>query len=113
MVISERQLEENEAKIDNILHKVLKSMEHIKHLTMTLKNAPTYKSEEELKTFITDRTNKILLLSETVTNLTMLADEIDIEDETITVEIDTKIRGELDTAVQTIKEARSLLGQDD
>jgi hypothetical protein len=109
MAVNERELEENEAKIDNILHKVLISLGHIRDLTESLDTMSYDKTPEEERDFIMQRTKKIILLVETVTNLTLLADEIDVQDEKITWEMDKKITGELDVAINKILDARKLL----
>lgn len=105
MTITGRVLEENEAKIDNILHKILKSSEHITNLTSQI----TYSSTGS---FLMERIKRIKILNETVYHLTMLADEIDLEDEDLTEELETKIKASLDKAIIDIKAAKELLASD-
>ena len=105
MIISERKLEENEAKIDNILHKVIKSTQQIKELSTQL-------NEKSGGAFLMDRVRQIKILSEIIYNLASLADEIDIEDENLTKELEVKIQLELDKAIKDITEAKSLLSED-
>lgn len=51
MVTSERRLEENEAKVDNILHKVINAVKQIKDLSMQL-------NEKSSGTFLMDRVSR-------------------------------------------------------
>lgn len=102
MAISERTLEENEAKIDNILHKVISATEQIKQLCSQI-------NERSTGSFLMERIRRINILSEIVYHLSHLADDIDIADQKITQELETKIRGELDKAISDITEAKHLL----
>ncbi|MBU0756996.1 MAG: hypothetical protein KKF44_02945 [Nanoarchaeota archaeon] len=104
MAISERQLEENEAKIDNILHKILNCCNHIQTLSSNMEELDLSKDANILK----DRTKRISLLAETIENLALLADKIDIENEKITEEIEDKITSELDVAIEKIKDASEM-----
>jgi hypothetical protein len=105
MTVSERQLEENEAKIDNILHKVLKSCHHMQDMIESIERFNLGKEEFHIK----QRLKNLLMLSETIENLTLLADQIDIQNEKITLELEDKITEELDEAILKIKEASELI----
>jgi hypothetical protein len=102
MTISERQLEENEAKIDNILHKIIGANQQIQELSESI-------GPNSSGTFLMDRVRRIKLLSEIIGNLSLLADEIDIADQQLTEELEVKITEELDRAISDITEAKSLL----
>ena len=102
MTISERELEENEAKIDNILHKVIHATQHIRKLCSQI-------NEKSSGTFLMNRIKRIDILSETVYHLSCLADDIDIADQKLTAELEQKIKTGLDKAIRDITEAKSLL----
>ena len=92
---SERKLEENEAKLDNVLHKILKAAHNIKELNEDIKYTKDLNVIEERSKFIG-------ILAETIATLTMLASEINIVDENITEELEEKIEKELGIAIKNI-----------
>jgi len=100
--ISERKLEENEAKLDNVLHKILKASQNVRDLN---------KDIEYTKDLIVigERSRFIGILTETISTLTMLASEINEADETITKELETRVEKELDIAIENINKARELI----
>jgi len=102
MTVSERALEEDEVKIDNLLHKILKANEQIedvvKHLRIDLEDGKQL-----------ERLRMIDLLTETVKNLALLADEIDIHDEHMTEELETRVQGKLQDAIVSIQSASKIL----
>lgn len=102
MAISERQLEENEARLDNILHKIVTAAQQIEQMKEKINlNTPTSYNEQLLE--------DINMLAETIENLAEAADDIDIVDEHVTKEIDEDIRTKLDEAIVKINSARSNL----
>lgn len=105
MPINERKLEEDEAKIDNILHKVVNSADKIRELNEQIDpSAPSATIEA--------RKQRIAILVETIINLATLADEIDISDEKITEEVEGEIKKELRSAVSKIMSAQKLLDEE-
>lgn len=101
MAVSERQLEENEAKIDNILHKVISASEQISQLCSQInKNS---KGE-----FLIERIKRVGMLSEIIFHLSHLADDIDIKDQKLTIELEKEITEGLDKAIEDITEAKNL-----
>lgn len=50
------------------------------------------------------------ILCDIIYNLTVLADEIEVEDKNITKELEEKIQLELNQAIKDISEAKALLG---
>ncbi|MFH1399648.1 MAG: hypothetical protein ABIG95_06065 [Candidatus Woesearchaeota archaeon] len=104
MAVSDRKLEENEAKIDNILHKVIKATTQIRDMCGQV-------NEQSSGTFLMERIKRIELLSDIINNLACFADEIEIADERLTVDLEDKIHSELDKAISYLKEAKNLLGE--
>lgn len=102
MAVSERQLEENEARIDNILHKVISSSEQINQLCSQL-------NENSRGEFLVSRIKKIGMLSEIIFHLSHLADDIDVKDQQLTQELEIEITKGLDKAIQDITEAKELV----
>lgn len=102
MALSERALEENEVKLDNILHKILKAAHNIRDLNsdITVTNDST---------LIEERSRCIGILTKTITTLTTLAAEINIVDESITTELENQLGNELNIAIENIKKAKELL----
>ena len=100
--LSDRKLEENEAKLDNVLHKILKAAHNIRDLNDDIK----YTKDLDV---IAERSKFIGILTETIVTLTMLASEINVVDENITEELGEKIEKELDIAIENITDARKLL----
>jgi ethanolamine utilization microcompartment shell protein EutS len=100
--LSDRKLEENEAKLDNVLHKILKAAHNIKDLNEDIKYTKDLGVIEERSKFIG-------ILAETISTLTMLASEINFVDENITEELEGKIEKELDIAIENITNVRKLL----
>lgn len=102
MVISDRNLEENEARLENVLNKILKAANNIKDLNEDI-------SESKDLIVIEERSKCIAILVETITTLTTLALEINIVDEEITKELENQLEDELNNAIQKIKKAEGLL----
>ena len=101
--ISEKTLEENEVKLDNILHKILKAAQNIQELNEDIKYTKDLIIIEEKSKFID-------ILTETIINLVMLASEINVVDEGMTEELEHKIQKELDVAIGNITSIRKMLG---
>ncbi|MBN2422049.1 CBS domain-containing protein [Candidatus Woesearchaeota archaeon] len=93
-------------KIDSIVKKILKSSEQAKDISESLKDTPLNDSVEFIKDYIVKRTDRITMLIETIINLAILADEIDIDDEKKTKELDERIEKELDKALTEIEKAK-------
>lgn len=102
MTVLGRKLEENEAQMDNVLHKILVSNNHIKELASQI----TYSSTG---TYLTERIKRIKILNDTIRELTLLADEIDMASEKLTEELEAKITSGLDKAIEDINAAKELL----
>ena len=109
MALTERVLEENEAKIDNILHKILLSVRRIAELNAQIKNETKKISDEDLREYVDARCRRVELLTQILDNLVVFADFIDIKDERLTKEIEQKIRSELKGAIESITEAEKFL----
>lgn len=105
MAISERELEENEAKLDNILHKIVESTRQIQDLkdSIELSEEKKYDNRRTL--------DEIDTLAKIIENLAMLADEIDVADERITEGLESNIKDKLDEAITKISAVRNLLQQ--
>jgi hypothetical protein len=102
MSISERELEENEVKLDNILHKIVVAAKQIETIQENINpDAPAEYSKQLLE--------DIAMLAETIENLAEAADDIDIVDEHVTKELKEDIEGKLDDAIERITAARSNL----
>ena len=102
MVISERKLEENEAKIDNILHKIISASKQIKAICSQIK-------EHTSGEVLTEKVRRISLLNELISNLANFADEIEIKDETLTTELEEDITQGLDKAIKGIIQTENFL----
>ena len=105
MAVSERKLEENEAKIDNILHKVISASDQIQKLCAQI-------NERSTGSFLMERIRRVNILSEIIYHLSHLADDIDLTDQQLTEELEAKIKSELDKAISDITEAKSLLEEE-
>jgi hypothetical protein len=102
MPVSERELEENEAKLDNILHKIIAAAKQIETIKENINpDAPAEYNKQLLE--------DINMLAETIENLAEAADDIDIIDEHVTQELEADIQGKLDDAIEKIASARSKL----
>ena len=102
MAVSERELEEDEVRIDNLLHKILRANEHVEELSKQAKmHVEDGDSLEKLR--------MIGVLTETIANLALLADEIDQHDEQLTKELETSVRAELQEAVKRINSASKIV----
>ncbi len=106
MGVSERTLEEDEAKIDNILHKILKLNEKIEFLS---KQA----DEASEKKFVRERMRMINIMTQTVHNLAWLADDIELKDMELTKELETKIKDRLRSAITNINKATEMFGKEE
>jgi|GEM_PF-5049892 len=102
MAVSERELEENEAKLDNILHKILHSAKQIQELRQSI----NLEAPEEYNRKILD---EIMLIAKIIEELSTLADDIDIVDERITEQLDDQITDKLDEAIKRIASVKTLL----
>lgn len=102
-MISERTLEEDEAKIDNLLHKILESNRKIALLADQI-------SSRTADDFILERTRMLHILTETVGTLAQLADEIDMHDARMLERTVPGVRAHLQDAIGTIRDAERLLG---
>ena len=100
MSISERELEENEAKLDNLLHKIVECAKQIQELKENINV-----SDEESKDFL----ENIDLLAKTVQELGEAADLIDVTDESITKSVEVEMEDKLDAAIARITAARELV----
>ncbi|MFH0874382.1 MAG: hypothetical protein V1859_00440 [archaeon] len=103
MALKERMLDENEAKIDNILRKIIVSSQHIREIADSFENIAI---NEDSQNLVLERIKRIRLLSEVIENLSSLADEMDLDDEKITKEFEDRISNGLDNAIEVIKEAK-------
>ncbi|MBU0757447.1 MAG: CBS domain-containing protein [Nanoarchaeota archaeon] len=83
-------------KIDEIMNRILKSSKMGKQLTEALSDLPDEDSVSLLKEYTKEVSKKISLLIETIINLTILADEIDIHDEQKVKELDNLLNKEID-----------------
>ena len=99
MSISERELEENEAKLDNLLHKIVESAKQIQELKDSINPAEPFEYNKEML-------EDIDTLAKIIEELGSAADLIDIADERITKEIEEKIVGKLDDAIGRISSAK-------
>jgi len=103
MALDARKLEEDEAKIDNLLHKICESARAIRDLNAyTIANKELTSLVEDIDPGFTKRIKKINILAETVLNLALLADDIDLEDERLTSELEVNIRDKLKVAIEQI-----------
>ncbi|MFC1648424.1 hypothetical protein ACFL1B_03105 [Nanoarchaeota archaeon] len=99
MAVNERELEEDEAKLDNILHKIIATSKQIKSLSNEI-------SEDHDQNNIVKQ--KFRLLSGIVENLALLADEITLHEEKITEELEDKIKDELGNAINNIQDVQKI-----
>ena len=97
MAVRDRTLEEDEAKIDNLLHKILESNDKIDSLAEQVRQ----KSDDG---FVMQRMRMMSILTETIKNLAILADEIDLRDEELVKELEHNVKSELRQAVQRIEQ---------
>ena len=104
MAISERELEENEAKLDNILHKIIESSKKVQEL----RGMVNFQAGKEYNDKLL---GEIDTLAKIIENLATLADEIDVTDERITKGVEGEIQDKLDEAITRINAVRSLLQQ--
>jgi hypothetical protein len=102
MALSERELEENEAKLDNILHKIVHSAKQIQELRQSINlEAPNDYNDKIL--------DEIVLLSKLIEEMATLADDIDVTDEHITRQLEGQITDKLDEAISRISAVKGLL----
>jgi hypothetical protein len=102
VAISERQLEENEVTLDNLLHKILEAAKEIRGLRSGL---GPHTSAEMSKRLLDD----IDMLAQTICELTSHADIIDEQDEELTRGLEREIKNSLDEAIFRIMNARRTL----
>lgn len=102
MALSERELEENEAKLDNVLHKISNAANKIQRLNRDLRES------KDLE-IIYERSTCIKILTDTIVTLTKLASEINFVDENITNELEIELGNELNIAIENIKKAKKIL----
>ncbi|MEA2035896.1 MAG: hypothetical protein U9O94_00200 [Nanoarchaeota archaeon] len=101
MEVSTRELEEDEIKIDNLLNKILHSCKLIEELNkqiITSKDSTVFDKE-----YMVERARKIDILLKTVQNLVTLADDIDVTDETITIDLEKELKKKMVSAIDDIK----------
>jgi len=114
MGVNARKLEEDEAKIDNLLHKIIESAKAVEELNSSnISREGLNKFYQELDPAFLTRMRKISLLIETILHLAYLADDIDLSDETITEQLGENITDELKIAIQKIQEARQFFDNDE
>ncbi|MBD3203697.1 CBS domain-containing protein [Candidatus Woesearchaeota archaeon] len=99
--------EKTTERIDQIFQKIIKSCHHAKDISESLRDMPEDQPLEFMNEYISKRTERIMILIETIVNLAILADEIDIEDKNKTEELDKKIEKELNAALENIEEAKN------
>ncbi|HIH23742.1 TPA: hypothetical protein HA251_01780 [Candidatus Woesearchaeota archaeon] len=100
MGVPERELEENEAKLDNILHKIIEASRQVQELRSTITpNTPAGTRAQCL--------DEINTLAQIIENLAILADDIDIKDEQLTEESEKEIKQTLDDAITRILTVRT------
>jgi len=97
--ILERELEEDEAKLDNILHKIMVSAEKLEVVAKEI-------GRDERRNSLAKQ--KFELLGEQIYNLSLLADEITLHDKKITEELEDRVKSELTAAIGNINEIKSL-----
>jgi hypothetical protein len=102
MTVSERELEENEAKVDNLLHKITEAARQIQDLRGSLKREV---DPEQVKRTLDD----IDLLAQTIEELARHADVLDVQDEELTQGLEREIKNSLDEAIVRIMNARRTL----
>ena len=102
MTISERQLEENEAKLDNLLHKIIEAARQIQELRTSYDQSM---NTEYNKRILDD----IDMLAKTIEQLAGHADVLDEQDEELTKELEQEIKNSLDEAILRIMNARRTL----
>lgn len=100
MGIPERELEENEAKLDNILHKIIEASRQVQDLRSTITPNTSPGTREQCL-------NEINTLAQIIENLAILADDIDIKDEQLTAEAEREIKQTLDDAITRILTVRT------
>lgn len=101
MSISERELEENEAKLDNMLHKIAESAKQIRELKESINPAePVEYNKQTL--------DEIDTLAQIIQELAETADLIDITDEKITKDLEHEIVEKLDRAIERISTSKDL-----
>jgi hypothetical protein len=101
MSLSERELEENEAKLDNLLHKIVESAKQIQELKENINPAePTEYNKRCLE--------QIDMLAKIIQELGEAADDIDIVDENLTKSLEHEIIDKLDRAIEKISAAKDL-----
>ncbi len=102
MSIVERELEENEAKLDNVLHKIIEASRQIQQLkgeiNLNLSKDQNKSALEEIDT-----------LAQIIENLAVLSDEIDVSDEKLTKTAEDEITAVLDDAIKKITNTKSRL----
>jgi uncharacterized phage infection (PIP) family protein YhgE len=102
MAISERDLAENEVKLDNMLHKIVESAKQIRELKDNINPAEPAEYDKQCL-------EQIDLLAQIIQELAEAADLIDITDERITEQLENGISAKLDEAIQHITAARQLM----
>jgi hypothetical protein len=102
MSISERELEENEAKLDNLLHKIVESAKQIRELKENINPAePTEYNKQCLE--------QIDMLAQIIQELSEAADLIDVTDEKITRDVEQEMEEKIDDAISRITIAKRLV----
>jgi len=101
MTIEGKKLAHDEVEIDNLLHKILLSAKKIELLNNAniekVRENKVYQQQEDK---FRDRMEMIEILVQTIQNLATLADEIDIEDEKLTLKHQEKIQDAIKKIVQ-------------
>jgi hypothetical protein len=110
MGISTRELEEDEVKVDNLLNKILHSSKLIEALNFQLYTIKDLKLID--RDYIVERAKKIDLLIKTIINLAMLADDIEVVDESITDDLEDELKTHINNAISHIKSITSYLGKE-
>jgi hypothetical protein len=110
MGISTRDLEEDEVKIDNLLNKILHSCKLIEELNYQVHTIRDFKLIDS--DYVTERTKKIDILVKTVMNLAILADDIDVVDESVTEDLEEELRANINKAIGHIKRINNFLGKE-
>jgi hypothetical protein len=110
MGISTRDLEEDEVKIDNLLSKILHACKLIEELNYQVHTIRDFKLVDS--DYVTERTKKIDILIKTIMNLSILADDIDVVDETVTEDLEEEVRAHINTAIGHIKRINNFLGRE-
>ncbi|MFH1642056.1 MAG: hypothetical protein ABIC04_04100 [Nanoarchaeota archaeon] len=111
MSLSTRELEEDETRIDNLLHKVLSASQAIEDINRQIISSEDSGNFD--KDYVLERAKKTDILIKTVINIVTLADDIDITDETLTEGLRTETKEKLNQAIRLILDAKKFLGKEE